>query len=150
MVGQQYEGVPPSSLTLRAQSVAQERHRDQVDRHGRPVVEHLERVAARVPPSARPVAYVHDVCERSPLSPADVAGLVGLDEDELEALELLTKRRGEPLWAHTRRVRDATGGPGRELAVTIKRADLEDHANHAQSDSQYAAAIDLLETERPS
>lgn len=70
-------------MTLgRAARLAQRVHRDRQDRYGRPMIEHVRRVAGTVPTSARAVAFVHDVAERSEHDPGDVALLVGFDDDE--------------------------------------------------------------------
>lgn len=124
---------PPFSVRdRRARRLAREVHAGQTDRHGEPMVDHVERVAAQVPTVARPVALVHDVCERSALRPEDVAALIGLEQHEREALALLTKKaEGEGLLDHTRRVVTAPAGRARELAVVVKRADVEDHLRGA-------------------
>lgn len=110
------------------------------------MIEHVERVAASVPTSARAVAFVHNVAERSEKDPGDVALLVGLDDDEYGALELLTKCDGETLLDHTRRVLDAPRGGARELALTVKRADIEDHARRTPTpDRVYRQARRLLQ-----
>jgi hypothetical protein len=108
--------------------------------------EHVERVASRVPPGARPVAFVHDTCERSAHTPADVAEAIGLDEDECEALALLTKSHGESLLQHTRRIVESPRTVARELALLVKRADIEDHAaRSARPGPDYIAAHTLVQ-----
>jgi len=141
------DGAASLTSTGRAARLARRVHSDQQDRYGRPMIEHVQRVAETVPTSARAVAFVHDVAERSDHDPGEVALLVGLDDDEYGALELLTKRDGETLLDHTRRVLDAPRGGARELALTIKRADVEDHARRtATPDRVYGQARRLLET----
>lgn len=135
------------SLTaLRASRLAREVHAGQTDRHGDPLEEHVARVAAAVPADARPVALVHDVCERSRLTPVDVAFRVGLSDAERIALDLMTRRDDEDVLAHTRRVLDAAPGRGRDLAIAVKRADVGDHVGRRPLDrtTPHARAAVLL------
>jgi len=48
-----------------ARQLAYAHHRDQLDRSGRLLVEHLERVAALVDEEVLSVAYLHDLLERT-------------------------------------------------------------------------------------
>lgn len=140
------ERATPLSSTTRAGHLADRIHREQQDRYERPMLDHVRRVAENVPSSARAVALVHDVAERSDHDPGDVALLVGLDDDEYGALELLTKRDGETLLQHTRRVLDAPRGVARELALTVKRADVDDHARRTSTpDEVYSEARQMLD-----
>jgi hypothetical protein len=131
---------------VRASRLAREIHGDQQDRYGDSLLEHVARVAARVPDDARPVALVHDVCERSPLCPVDVAFRAGLSDDERAALVLLTRLDDEDVLAHTRRVIAAPAGRPRDIAIAVKRADVGDHADRAPLDrsSLHARAAAVL------
>lgn len=131
--GSPLEDGPQATPTARARRLARDVHQRQEDRYGRPMIEHVERVAGVVPPSARAVAWVHDVAERSAHEPDDVARLVGLDDDERDALALLTKADGESVVDHTHRVVAAPRGIGRELALVVKRADIDDHARRTDT-----------------
>lgn len=138
--------VPRSPAALRASRLAREVHAGQTDGYGDPVLEHVARVAARVPAGARPVALVHDVAARSPLSPEDVASRVGLDADERAAVALLVPAAGEDDLAHATRIAAATPGRARELAVTVKHAAVADHADrdpHCRT-STHARAVATL------
>lgn len=140
-----FAGEPLPTVARKARRLARDVHHGQVDRHGRPLIEHVERVAAAVPESARPVAFVHDVCERSGVWAGEVALLLGLDEDERRALVLLTKRERETLVRHVRRVLRADPDPARELALVVLHADVEDHAAHAaDGPGAYAVALAAL------
>lgn len=108
-----------------ASAIAKRAHAHQTDRFGGRMVDHLARVASAVPPSARSVAWLHDILERTS---TDLGALrsSGLTPMEEAALRLLTRRDGEPYETYTLRLAFARGSDGR-LARTIKRADLDDH-----------------------
>jgi hypothetical protein len=100
-------------------------HLGGLDRHGRPLIAHVERVAAAVPPDAEVVAYLHDALEHADSSAAELEAW-GLTAEELIALDLLTRAPGESYEAHSLRLAYAKG-PGADLARTVKLADLDDH-----------------------
>jgi hypothetical protein len=111
-----------------ARSIAQFSHAGRRDRFGEPMIEHVERVAAAVPPEARAIAYLHDVLEHTDTPVAELrAG--GLTLGELEILELLTRAPKESYEAHTLRIAYARGPEGR-IARLVKLADLDDHLGH--------------------
>jgi hypothetical protein len=113
-----------------ARSIALLSHDSRLDRFGEPVVDHVERVAAAVPPDARSIAFLHDVLEHSGTTIDDLRA-AGLSPLEQAALDLLTRGADESYEAHTLRVAHA---PGREgaLARTVKLADLDDHLAHRE------------------
>lgn len=108
-----------------ARNVAHYSHHQQRDRRGEPMVEHVARVVAAVPPEARAVAWLHDVLEHSPTTTAELRrhGMTGV---ELDALDLLTRQAGESYELFILRISYAPGAAGR-LARLIKLADLDDH-----------------------
>jgi hypothetical protein len=108
-----------------AQIIARSTHAGQRTRTGRPLIDHIERVAAAVAPEARTVAFLHDVLERTP-TPLAALRLDGLDDVEVEALELLTRSPGESYELYVLRIAHAPGEAGR-LARAVKLADLDDH-----------------------
>lgn len=112
-----------------ARTIARRHHKGQRNRFGDRVIDHLERVAAAVPPNARAAALLHDLFELCPPAGRRLRGK-GLTCTELEALELLTHAPGESYEAYVRRIAD-TPGPAGRLARTVKLADLEDHLAHA-------------------
>jgi hypothetical protein len=114
-----------------ASAIARRAHVGQTDRFGGRVFDHVARVASAVPPTLRPVAWLHDVLERGN---TDLGALRrdGLTPPEEAALDLLTRRDGESYEAYTLRLAFAHGDEGR-LARIVKRADLEDHLATAQS-----------------
>jgi hypothetical protein len=108
-----------------ARDLARERHAGQRDRLGRPLIEHVERVVARVPPRVQPLAWVHDLLERTVTDVAElrVRGLLGTEET---ALALLTRRPEEAFELYLLQIAHAPGLAG-EFARVVKIADLEDH-----------------------
>ena len=113
-----------------ARHIAQERHAGQRDRAGEPLIEHITRVAAAVPPEAQTVAWLHDLLERTVVDPDEIAAL-GLRPVERAALELLTRGTGESYELHVLRIAHAPG-PAGDLARTVKVADLRDHIRREQ------------------
>jgi len=108
-----------------ARDLARERHAGQRDRLGRPLIEHVERVAARVPPRVQPLAWVHDLLERTTTDVAELRAC-GLLSTEETALALLTRRPEEPFELYLLQIAHAPGVAG-EFARVVKIADLEDH-----------------------
>ena len=116
----------------RARRIAERAHRGSVEPTGEPVIAHVSRVAKASPPSARPVAWLHEVFEYSSIGEEELLAS-GLTEEELRALRLLsrpTESRSEASYlAHTDRIA-RSAGPGGDLARTVRRADLEDRLQH--------------------
>lgn len=112
-----------------ARSIAHYSHVDQRDRFDEPLIEHVERVAAGVPPDARSVAFLHDVLEHTGTG-IDELRVNGLTPEEHAALDLLTRAPSESFEVYTLRIAHA-GGPEGDLARSVKLADLEDRMGHA-------------------
>jgi hypothetical protein len=115
-----------------ARAIAHQAHVGRRNRHGDLMTEHLERVAAAVPPDLRTVAFLHDILEHSDLDTADLAA-VGLSDEEFAAVLLLTRADDESFEAHSLRIAFATG-VGAPQARTVKLADLEDHMSSRRID----------------
>jgi hypothetical protein len=108
-----------------ARGIAHHSHAGQRTRHGMPMTEHVERVAAAVPVRAQVGAFLHDVLEQTATGKAElVAG--GLDALEADVLALLTRAAGETYELNVLRIAAAPGPAGR-LARIVKVADLDDH-----------------------
>ncbi len=72
-----------------AQSIAAAAHKGQVDKAGKPYIEHPAHVAANVQgDAAKAVAWLHDVVEDTPLTFADLRER-GVAPEVIEALKLL-------------------------------------------------------------
>ena len=108
-------------IFVRAVRIATNAHRGQLGKDGRPYIEHCERVAMRVEPGLRPIAYLHDVVERSESWSLDRLRLDGFPDAMIDAVDALTRRPGE----------DDASLLGRSaanpMALVVRRADLEDN-----------------------
>jgi len=111
-----------------AHRIASRHHVGQRNRFGDPVIDHVERVAAAVPPDVRATALLHDLLELCPAAQRQLRHK-DLTPTEREALELLRHAPDEPYELYVRWIADAPGAPGR-LARIMKLADLEDHLAH--------------------
>ena len=108
-----------------ARDIARDSHDGQLTRHGSPLGEHVERVAAAVADKERAVAFLHDVLEKTGTSLDDLHRR-GLTPTERAALDLLTRGDDETFERHALRIADADG-PAGAIARSVKLADLEDH-----------------------
>jgi len=128
-----------------ARMLARTNYASKQTRFGEPMIEHVERVAAAVPPQAQTTALLHEILELSPGSRARLR-LLALSPVELAALSLLTHRPGEPYERYLKRIAQAPGDTG-QLARTVKLADLNGLLSHASipaSAPRYAWARDQL------
>ena len=116
-----------------ARDIARHSHDGQLTRHGSPMTDHVERVAAAVPDDARAVAFLHDVLEKSDAHVDDLHER-GLTPVERAALDLLTRRDGETFERQTLRIADGDGAAG-AIARRVKLADLDDHIGLARDPS---------------
>jgi (p)ppGpp synthase/HD superfamily hydrolase len=120
-----------SDLVERAKALAHRAHAGQVDKAGRPYIEHVARVAAAVSgdPEAEAVAWLHDVIEDAPLLMPDVDAL-GNDRvfyavcDLTRSFDAFTGRElVEGYYEAIRR---------NPIALRVKLADIADNADEAR------------------
>ena len=112
-----------------ARRFAERVHAGGTDRYGVPLLDHVRRVVAAVPPEARTVAWLHEVLEFSDVTAGELRA-AGATEDEVGAVRLLTRDPdGDAFEAHVARIAAAPGRSG-ELARIVKRADLEDRIRY--------------------
>ena len=115
-----------------ARRIASRAHRGQVLSTGERLMDHVRRVAAATPEFARPVAWLHEVLERTSVSEEELL-IEGVSDDELRALRLLTRTVGRTsesgYLAHITLIARA-GGPAGVLARAVKVPDLEDRLRH--------------------
>lgn len=113
------------SLVERAKELAYRAHAGQVDKAGRPYIEHVARVAAAVSddPEAEAVAWLHDVLEDQPAY-------------EQECWHVLPSRLITPLLLLSRNTLSGVGYYARvrvdAISLRVKLADIADNANEAR------------------
>lgn len=86
-----------------AEALAARAHAGQTRRGGTPYLEHPAAVAAQVPPALRPIAWLHDACEDSDLTPDDLRA-AGLPDSVVAAVEAISKGPGEAYEVYLERV----------------------------------------------
>lgn len=100
-------------------------HEGQTDKSGRPYIEHPRAVAAMLCDiTDKVVALLHDVVEDTPTTLDDLR--LWFPEHVVEAVDALTKRRGETLDAYYQRV---CANP---RARRVKKADVQHNSNPAR------------------
>ncbi len=88
------------------------------------MIDHVRRVAAKVPARARSVAWLHDILETTSVDEAELR-VAGATDTELRSLDLLTRNPGDGYLMHIAAIARAPGMAG-ELARAVKRIDLAD------------------------
>lgn len=121
---------------IRALDLARAAHKHQVDKAGRPYVEHLERVGKRALrkaaiagpllsdrdiPALAIAAVLHDIVEDTPIVQSTIEALFGPRVSAI--VELVTKRNGEAYHVAIRRIELSGNLP----AILLKLSDLEDN-----------------------
>ena len=77
-----------------AQRVAEKAHAGQLDKGGNPYILHPQAVAAAVSSTEQKIiAYLHDVCEDSDITPKDLLG-IGFPEEIVHSIRILIKAEG--------------------------------------------------------
>lgn len=100
-----------------------DKHKEQVDKSGAPYIEHLIRVAGKVKQTdEKIVALLHDVVEDTDTTLSEIKSL-GATEEIIEALDLLTHKKGSNYNDYIRSIAKNT------LALTVKLADLADNTD---------------------
>ena len=134
-----------------ARQIATAAHAGQVDKAGRPYIDHPRRVACRVVElRAQAVAWLHDVLEDTDLVAEDLTGR-GVDDDVVAAVQLLT-RTGDDSCYSARIAADP-------LAREVKLADIADNTDPARTElldpatrerlaAKYRRALSALEEAR--
>lgn len=115
--------------TSAAEAFARRAHAGQVDKAGRPYVEHLARVAAilvRTFPDASPseieAAWLHDVLEDTNARPIDLLR-EGISDAAIDIVQELTKPKGIRYLDWIRELAER----GSQSAIRVKLADNEDN-----------------------
>ncbi|NQW89631.1 HD domain-containing protein [Curtobacterium sp. VKM Ac-2861] len=111
-----------SDLVRLAHEVASKAHAGQVDKVGRPYIEHPTAVAERLTTDdEQVVGFLHDVVEDTDIALAELRAM-GFTVEQVLAVDAMTKRRGEPLEKSMARV---LADP---IAPRVKRADVSHNA----------------------
>jgi (p)ppGpp synthase/HD superfamily hydrolase len=128
--GHRFAGDPLPELggwsLARVADLAERAHAGQVDKSGRPYLEHPVRVARLLaerggPPLQQALGLLHDIVEDTDVSLA-LLGELGLPERVLDGVDALTHRPGEPQADYYRRVRASPD------ALPVKLADIDDNS----------------------
>lgn len=107
-----------SKDVLKAYNLAKSAHEGQVDKGGKPYIEHPVAVASLVfTDEEKIVALLHDVVEDTPITLNDLREQ-GFTAEVVTAVDCLTKRQDEILGDYLNRVKSNA------LATTVKIADL--------------------------
>lgn len=135
-----------TDLVQRARELAHRAHAGQVDKAGRPYIEHVARVAAAVSddPEAEAVAWLHDVCEDHPRFYPQVVET--MPAAVVLAADALDRNISGDYYARIR---------NNPIALRVKLADIADNADEsrlalldettaARLRRKYAAAVAAL------
>lgn len=128
------------TLAALAAGIAEKAHAGQVDKAGRPYVEHVRRVAAYVDPTdadAIAAALLHDTLEDTETTPADLAA-AGIARPVIDAVVLLTRRSDLSTADYYARIHCD------RLAREVKLADLADNTDPARLQLLEPAARERL------
>jgi (p)ppGpp synthase/HD superfamily hydrolase len=119
-------------------ALARQVHEGQVDKAGKPYLEHVLRVVSYLDAADdRIVGALHDVLEKSHMTAADLRRL-GYPAPIVHAVACLTKRRGEDYDDYIRRVNQD------DIARRVKLADLKDNMDMSRLPSPSAADWERL------
>jgi hypothetical protein len=124
----------PHEALARAEALARDVHDAQVDKAGRPYVEHLRRVCYRVgdDPWDATIAWLHDIVEDTDVTPDGLRAL-GFPSFVVEAVVLLTRIDGQPYRSFISNIQVAAQHEwdgyedGNTRARRVKIADLLDN-----------------------
>lgn len=117
-------------MVQEAGALAAHAHRGQVDKAGRPYIDHVRAVEGMMPTrdyDGRTVALLHDVVEDTDWTIEQLRD-VGFPENVLEAVEAITHRKAEPYPEYIERIAQ------NELATRVKLADLREHLRPGYED----------------
>ena len=136
------------SQSKKAYEIAKKAHLGQVDKAGEDYIKHPEKVASFVKTDEeKAVAYLHDVIEDTELTLEDLYEY-GFSKEVLEAVDIITKKRGEDYQSYLNSVKK------NKLARAVKLADLRHNSDltrftevtekDIKRKEKYQKAIDFL------
>lgn len=112
----------PEQLEAAAEVYAERMHQEQADKAGQPYIDHLRRVAERMPTyDLRIVAWLHDIVEDTYTDSAQIHEAFGPEIGA--AVDAITRRPAEHYSDYIRRVGE------NHMARAVKIADLIDNSN---------------------
>lgn len=112
---------------MNAYQLARRLHNEQVDKAGRPYIEHLTRVFLRVHASGGDIAQkiaalLHDCIEDGKVSVAQLS-FFGVSSEAIDLIEVLTKTKSTPYAEYLSKVKSEP------RAILVKLADIEDNSD---------------------
>ncbi|MBR0473943.1 MAG: bifunctional (p)ppGpp synthetase/guanosine-3',5'-bis(diphosphate) 3'-pyrophosphohydrolase [Erysipelotrichaceae bacterium] len=141
-----------TDATRKAMKLCFEAHKDQVDKSGVPYVFHPFHVAeSMTDENSTVVALLHDVIEDTEYTIDDLKAM-GVNDEVLEALRLMTHDKDEDYFSYIRRISK------NELARSVKLSDLKHNSDLSRLDHEpteedlerygkYQKSIRMLEQE---
>lgn len=119
--------------------MAERAHRGQLDKAGRPYIEHPAHVAAHVEgDAAKAAAWLHDVVEDTGVTFDDLLA-AGISSEVLEAVRLLTHDPTVPYMEYVRRIK------ANQIARAVKLADLEHNSDLSRLPEVTESDLERLE-----
>lgn len=114
-----------------ARALATVAHAGQVDKVGEPYIKHPARIAWHIrkegySDEVEAVAWLHDVVEDTPITLSDLRDVYGFAPAVVEAVDAITKRKGEKFEAYYERVK------ANPVALVVKWHDVADNADPAR------------------
>jgi (p)ppGpp synthase/HD superfamily hydrolase len=124
-----------------AKQVAEAAHKGQTRKDGRtPYFKHVEQVANAVEDRLKPIAYLHDVVEDTPITLEELRE-AGFPEYVVEAVDLLTHKNQEPnvhYWGRIAKNKDAA-----KVKIEDMKANTVDTPNPRQKE-KYMRGLNLF------
>ena len=132
----------------KAYELAKKAHLGQVDKAGEAYIKHPEKVASFVKTDEeKAVAYLHDIIEDTELTLEDL-GEYGFSKEVIEAVDIITKKRGEDYQSYLNSVKKNKLARAVKLADLRHNSDLTRLAKVTEKDikrkEKYQKAIDFL------
>ena len=133
----------------KALELAYEKHKNQVDKAGKPYFLHPVMLALRLEGKKKIVAILHDIIEDTDITEKDLLD-IGFDDDIVEAVVLLTRDKNITYYDYIKKIKYSNN----TLAYWVKMADLEDNMDLSRFENvtdkdkervkRYQKAVDIL------
>ena len=129
----------PSTQLMLATAIAHDKHRNQVDKQGKPYLGHLLRVMDHVSEEYKPIAVLHDLLEDTDTCAIDLVS-AGILPKTVSEILMLTRTVGESYQDYIQRL---SNDP---IARQVKIADLNDNLRDGCPESLQKRYRNALET----